>query len=69
MNLDEFIFDRIKELADFEEWFRQFDCIGDLCAGEWDEQLEMFRLERDRQDSQPSETLLDQGLQDNRAPA
>jgi hypothetical protein len=45
MNLDEFIFDRIKELADFEEWFRQFDDIGDLCVGEWDEQLAMFRLE------------------------
>ena len=47
MNLDEFIFDRIKELADFQEWFRQFDDIGDLCPAEWDEQLAMFRLQHD----------------------
>jgi hypothetical protein len=48
MNLDEFIFDRIKELAEFQEWFRQFDDIGDLCPAEWDEQLAMFRLQHDK---------------------
>jgi hypothetical protein len=48
MNLDEFIFDRIKELADFEGWFKQFDDIGDLCPAEWDEQLAMFRLQHDK---------------------